>query len=94
MELNLLALETSSSRCGVALLRAVDGRLEISVREHEGSQEHAERLLPMADALLAEAGIAASGLHAVAFGQGPGGFTGLRVACGVAQGMALSLIHI
>lgn len=91
MELNLLALETSSSRCGVALLRAVDGRLEISVREHEGSQEHAERLLPMADALLAEAGIAASGLHAVAFGQGPGGFTGLRVACGVAQGMALGL---
>lgn len=91
MELNLLALETSSSRCGVALLRAVDGRLEISVREHEGSQEHAERLLPMADALLAEAGLPPSRLHAVAFGQGPGGFTGLRVACGVAQGMALGL---
>ncbi len=91
MELNLLALETSSSRCGVALLRAVDGRLEVSVREHEGSQEHAERLLPMADELLAEAGLAPSGLHAVAFGQGPGGFTGLRVACGVAQGMALGL---
>ncbi|MDQ6216007.1 bifunctional tRNA (adenosine(37)-N6)-threonylcarbamoyltransferase complex dimerization subunit type 1 TsaB/ribosomal-protein-alanine acetyltransferase RimI, partial [Achromobacter insolitus] len=49
MELNLLALETSSSRCGVALLRAADGRLEVSVREHEGSQEHAERLLPMAN---------------------------------------------
>ena len=91
MELNLLALETSSSRCGVALLRAVDGRLEVSVREHEGSQEHAERLLPMADELLAESGLAPSALHAVAFGQGPGGFTGLRVACGVAQGMALGL---
>ncbi len=91
MELNLLALETSSSRCGVALLRAADGRLEITVREHEGSQEHAERLLPMADELLAEAGLSPSGLHAVAFGQGPGGFTGLRVACGVAQGMALGL---
>ena len=91
MELNLLALETSSSRCGVALLRAAGGRLEITVREHEGSQEHAERLLPMADELLAEAGIAPSSLHAVAFGQGPGGFTGLRVACGVAQGMAMGL---
>ncbi|SIT25888.1 tRNA (adenosine(37)-N6)-threonylcarbamoyltransferase complex dimerization subunit type 1 TsaB [Achromobacter sp. MFA1 R4] len=91
MELNLLALETSSSRCGVALLRAVDGRLDIRVREHEGAQEHAERLLPMADELLAEAGIPPSDLHAVAFGQGPGGFTGLRVACGVAQGMALGL---
>ena len=45
----------------------------------------------MADALLAEAGIAPAGLNAVAFGQGPGGFTGLRGACGVAQGMALGL---
>ena len=53
MELNLLALETSSSRCGVALWRAFDGRLEVAVREHEGSQEHAERLLPMANELLA-----------------------------------------
>lgn len=91
MELNLLALETSSSRCGVALLRAVDGRLEVSTREHEGSQEHAERLLPMANELLAASGLAPDALHAVAFGQGPGGFTGLRVACGVAQGMGLGL---
>ncbi|WP_241052000.1 tRNA (adenosine(37)-N6)-threonylcarbamoyltransferase complex dimerization subunit type 1 TsaB [Achromobacter xylosoxidans] len=91
MELNLLALETSSSRCGVALLRAFDGRLEVAVREHEGSQEHAERLLPMANELLAEAGLAPGALQAVAFGQGPGGFTGLRVACGVAQGMAMGL---
>lgn len=91
MELNLLALETSSSRCGVALLRAVNGLIEVRVREHEGSQEHAERLLPMANELLAEAGLAPDALNAVAFGQGPGGFTGLRVACGVAQGMALGL---
>lgn len=91
MELNLLALETSSSRCGVALLRAFDGRLEVAVREHEGSQEHAERLLPMVNELLAEAGLAPDALQAVAFGQGPGGFTGLRVACGVAQGMAMGL---
>ncbi|MCI1837813.1 tRNA (adenosine(37)-N6)-threonylcarbamoyltransferase complex dimerization subunit type 1 TsaB [Achromobacter sp. HNDS-1] len=91
MELNLLALETSASRCGVALLRASGGRLEVAVREHEGSQEHAERLLPMANELLAEAGLAPGALQAVAFGQGPGGFTGLRVACGVAQGMAMGL---
>lgn len=91
MELNLLALETSSSRCGVALLRSVDGRLEVSTREHEGSQEHAERLLPMANELLAASGLTPAALHAVAFGQGPGGFTGLRVACGVAQGMGLGL---
>jgi len=91
MTLNLLALETSSSRCGVALLRESDDGYTVSVLEHEGAQEHAERLLPMAGQLLAQAGLAPADLHAVAFGQGPGGFTGLRVACGVSQGMALAL---
>ncbi|VFR95374.1 TsaB protein, required for threonylcarbamoyladenosine (t(6)A) formation in tRNA / Ribosomal-protein-S18p-alanine acetyltransferase [plant metagenome] len=91
MMLNLLALETSSSRCGVALLRLCKGEVQLTLREHEGSQEHAERLLPMADALLAEAGLRRADLGAVAFGQGPGGFTGLRVACGVTQGLAFAL---
>jgi tRNA threonylcarbamoyladenosine biosynthesis protein TsaB len=91
MMLNLLALETSSSRCGVALLRLCNGEVQVTLREHEGSQEHAERLLPMADALLAEAGLRRADLGAVAFGQGPGGFTGLRVACGVTQGLAFAL---
>jgi len=92
MKLTLLAFETSSSRCGVALLRDDgDESPRIDLLEHEGAQEHAERLLPMARELLARAGLAPSDLQAVAFGQGPGGFTGLRVACGVAQGMALGL---
>lgn len=91
MKLNLLALETSSSRCGVALLRETPQGPQVSVLEHEGAQEHAERLLPMAGELLAHAGLAPADLDAVAFGQGPGGFTGLRVACGVAQGMGLAL---
>lgn len=91
MKLNLLAFETSSSRCSVALLRQADGLSEVTQLEHEGAQEHAERLLPMATDLLAAAGLAPADLDAVAFGQGPGGFTGLRVACGVAQGVALGL---
>jgi tRNA threonylcarbamoyladenosine biosynthesis protein TsaB len=92
MKLNLLAFETSSSRCGVALLRdAGDDSPQVAQLEHEGAQEHAERLLPMAGELLARAGLAPADLDAVAFGQGPGGFTGLRVACGVAQGVALGL---
>jgi len=91
MDLNLLAFETSSSRCGVALLCERGGTPHVTRLEHEGSQEHAERLLPMARRLLDEAGLAPRELHAVAFGQGPGGFTGLRVACGVAQGVALGL---
>jgi tRNA threonylcarbamoyladenosine biosynthesis protein TsaB len=86
----LLALETSSSRCSVALLReGADGPAVASL-EHEGAQEHAERLLPMAGELLRDAGLGVADLQAVAFGQGPGAFTGLRVACGVAQGIALA----
>ncbi|AEC20282.1 putative acetyltransferase [Pusillimonas sp. T7-7] len=59
--------------------------------EHDAVSEHAERMLPMVDQLLGQAGITPSRLSAVAFGQGPGGFTGLRVACGVAQGMGFAL---
>lgn len=58
---------------------------------HEGRSEHAERILPLAQSLLTQADIPREGLSAIAFGQGPGGFTGLRVACGVAQGLAMAL---
>ncbi len=87
----ILALETSSSVCGVALLAASDHTVAVHTLQHDATAEHAERLLPMVDELLAQAGIGRNELSAVAFGQGPGGFTGLRVACGVAQGMALAL---
>ncbi|ARP82794.1 bifunctional tRNA (adenosine(37)-N6)-threonylcarbamoyltransferase complex dimerization subunit type 1 TsaB/ribosomal-protein-alanine acetyltransferase RimI [Bordetella genomosp. 8] len=90
MNPTLLALETSSSRCSVALLRDLPGGPAIATLEHEGAQEHAERLLPMARDLLRDAGLEAGDIQAVAFGQGPGGFTGLRVACGVAQGIAMA----
>lgn len=94
MSLHILSLETSSAWCGVALLRApVDASppIELISREHQGVQEHSARLLPMIDEVLAEAGIARSAIDAIAFGQGPGGFTGLRVACGVAQGLGFAL---
>jgi tRNA threonylcarbamoyladenosine biosynthesis protein TsaB len=90
MNSTLLALETSSSRCSVALLRDGPEGPAIATLEHEGAQEHAERLLPMAKDLLCDAGLDAGDIQAVAFGQGPGGFTGLRVACGVAQGIAMA----
>ena len=92
MTLHILALETSSSLCGVALLSRTDnGAVDLKLLEHDAVSEHAERMLPMVDELLAQAGIAPADLSAVAFGQGPGGFTGLRVACGVAQGMGFAL---
>ncbi|MYN13657.1 tRNA (adenosine(37)-N6)-threonylcarbamoyltransferase complex dimerization subunit type 1 TsaB [Pusillimonas sp. TS35] len=91
MTIHILALETSSSLCGVGLLSVDTGAPTLRVLEHDATGEHAERLLPMADQLLAQAGVGRGALRAVAFGQGPGGFTGLRVACGVAQGIALAL---
>lgn len=91
MDLHILALETSSSLCGVALLSAREGQLQVRSMGHDATGEHAERLLPMVDVLLEEAGIVRTQLNAIAFGQGPGGFTGLRVACGVAQGIAYAL---
>ena len=84
----LLALDTAQEDCAAALLR--DGKL-LAVRcEHVGNR-HAECVLGLIDAVLAEAGERKASLSAVAFGAGPGSFTGLRVACGVAQGLAWAL---
>lgn len=88
---HLLALETSSSVCDVALLSASQTGLKLRSLSHDATGEHAERLLPMVDELLDQADLHRTDLDAVAFGQGPGGFTGLRVACGVAQGIAYAL---
>ncbi|MGH8280517.1 MAG: tRNA (adenosine(37)-N6)-threonylcarbamoyltransferase complex dimerization subunit type 1 TsaB [Gammaproteobacteria bacterium] len=82
--MKILALETSSERCSAALL--VDA--EVIERAQLAQRAHAELLLPMVESLLAEAGVTLTALGAVAFGRGPGGFTGLRVATSVAQGLA------
>lgn len=80
------AIETSTDWCSVALW--VDG--EISAIERQVGQRHAELALPMLERLLARAKFAAGDLDAVAFGAGPGSFTGLRIACGIAQGIAFA----
>jgi tRNA threonylcarbamoyladenosine biosynthesis protein TsaB len=83
--LKLLAIETSTQWCSAALLLGAD----IRFREAQAGQRHSELLLPMVDSLLKEARLGVRELTGVAFGSGPGSFTGLRIACGVAQGMAL-----
>jgi tRNA threonylcarbamoyladenosine biosynthesis protein TsaB len=83
----LLAFEASTRRLSVALWCA--GALtEKSADVPNGGSE---RLLPWAGELLAEAGLSLRQLDGIAFGAGPGGFTGLRLACGVAQGLACGL---
>lgn len=81
---NILAIETSSELASVALLH--HGQL-IS-HEAAGVQTHSQTVLPMVQALLAQAGISLSDCDAIAFGAGPGSFTGVRTSCGVAQGLA------
>ncbi len=83
--MRILAVETSTEYCSVALWQdgAVSERCELV------GQKHSEVLLAMLDALLKETGATIKQLDAIAFGKGPGSFTGVRIACGVAQGLAL-----
>lgn len=82
--MKVLGIETSTERCSVALLH--DG--ETHVDEILAGQRHSELLLGMIAGLLTAQGVSLRDLDGIAFGAGPGSFTGLRIACGVAQGMA------
>lgn len=82
--MKILALDTSTEYCSVALWR--DGDLD-TCETHAG-QRHSELLLGMVDELLARHQMQVGELDGIAFGQGPGSFTGLRIACGVTQGLA------
>jgi tRNA threonylcarbamoyladenosine biosynthesis protein TsaB len=84
--MNLLAIDSSTEACSCALF--IDG--EIQHRNVMTPRRHAEFILPLADDLLAAAGITPLQLDGVAFGCGPGSFTGLRLACGIAQGIAFA----
>jgi len=83
--MRLLALDTATDACSAALW--LDG--ELHERFAVCPREHTRRLLPMIEELMAAAGLRLGGLDGLAFGQGPGSFTGLRIAAGVAQGLAL-----
>jgi tRNA threonylcarbamoyladenosine biosynthesis protein TsaB len=82
--MKILALDTATEACSVSLGigdQSIDRYVELE-------RGHAEQLLPMIDAVLAEGGIALGSLDAIAFGRGPGGFTGVRLAASVAQGLS------
>lgn len=83
--MKILALETSTEYCSVALWQ--DG--VVTGRSEKVGQKHSEVLMAMLDGVLAEAGVKLAQLDGIAFGAGPGSFTGVRIACGVTQGLAL-----
>lgn len=83
--MRVLAFETSCEHATVALLFGD----EIIQRRLEGHANHSERLLPTIRHMLAESQTSLASLDAIAFGAGPGAFTGLRLSCGVAQGLAM-----
>lgn len=84
--MQILALETSTELGTCALWR--DGK--VVERACPVGRSHSETLLPLVRELLSEAGLTVMELDAIAFGAGPGAFTGLRVACGAAQGLAVA----
>jgi len=83
--MNILAIDTATEACSVAL------QLEnVTVSRFEVCpQQHSQRLLPMVDEVLKEAGVSLNELDLLAFGRGPGSFTGVRIATGMIQGLAL-----
>lgn len=84
--MNLLAVETSTELCSVALLRGG----ELFVEEALAENRHSEMLAPMIRRIFDRARLDARRMDAFGFGQGPGSFTGIRIACGVVQGLAFA----
>jgi tRNA threonylcarbamoyladenosine biosynthesis protein TsaB len=86
MSIRILAIETATAACSAAL--SVDG--DIIERYALAPRQHATLILPMIESLLLEAGLSVAQLDAIAFGRGPGSFTGVRIAASIVQGIAFA----
>lgn len=82
---NLIALETSTEYFSLAVSRGT----QVFERSFHAGQRHSELALPALRELLQQSGLDMSSIEGIAYGAGPGSFTGLRIACGIAQGLAL-----
>ncbi|WP_417719436.1 tRNA (adenosine(37)-N6)-threonylcarbamoyltransferase complex dimerization subunit type 1 TsaB [Salipiger sp.] len=87
-DLTILAFDTSAAHCAAALLR---GREVLAVRAEEMGRGQAERLVPLLEEILAEAGLGWGDLDRIGVGVGPGNFTGIRISVATARGLALGL---
>ncbi|KTD18404.1 tRNA (adenosine(37)-N6)-threonylcarbamoyltransferase complex dimerization subunit type 1 TsaB [Legionella jordanis] len=82
--MNLLAIDTTTENASIAL--SLHG--EIKTMEQGAQRQHAQRILPMIEQLMAETDCALNQLDGIVYGRGPGSFTGLRIACSIAKGLA------
>lgn len=90
--MNILALDTSTEYLSLSLLQALaDEQYTYVNREMAAGQAHSQHILPLIQEVLDEAQVSLAAMDAIVFGEGPGSFTGLRIACGVAQGLAFGI---
>ncbi len=83
---DILALDTATEACSVALYL----KGELKEQFELAPRRHNQRILPMVESILADAGVSLTQLDGIAFGRGPGAFTGVRIATGIAQGLAFA----
>lgn len=86
----ILAIDTASDLCSVSILTAsqAGGDVQLSSLSEHAPRSHVQRVLPMVKTLLSTAGVSVAQLDVIAFGRGPGSFTGLRISAGITQGLA------
>ncbi len=91
MSLNILCVDTSTEACSVAILRQSETTEHIFNQCLIAPREHTLKILPMVDAVLKDADLLLSAIDIIAYGQGPGSFTGVRIGVSIAQGLAFGI---
>ncbi|WP_372881107.1 tRNA (adenosine(37)-N6)-threonylcarbamoyltransferase complex dimerization subunit type 1 TsaB [Psychromonas sp.] len=90
-ELNILCIDTSTEACSVALLRQTATEQKISEQFMLAPREHTAKILPAVEQVLESSGINLSAIDIIAYGRGPGSFTGVRIGISIAQGLAFGI---
>lgn len=90
-KLNILCVDTSTEACSVALLKQDDNKQVIFDSFMFAPREHTTKILPTVESVLAEAALSVSDIDIIAYGRGPGSFTGVRIGISIAQGLAFGI---